>query len=329
MTRTALLDQDRLDRILAKQESVVSQSQAVACGMTRKALRHRTRPGGPWQELLPLTYLAVTGSPTPVQKEVAAVLYAGRDTVPSAGRDSVLTGLSALRRHGLKVPAAEEISVLIPAGHASQGRRSHAFVTVMPTVRMPAPVCYRGVVQYAFPERALLDAARELHSFRQMRALVADAVQQRHCRLDVLQAELERGPRRGSAWLRRSLAEVACGIRSGAEGDFGDLLRRSGLPAPMFNARLYAGKVFIAMVDAWWPEAGVAGEVDSRAWHLLPEDWERDLQRHTRMSAHGIIVLHFPPSRIREHPAGVAADIRAALAAGQARPRLAIQALPA
>jgi hypothetical protein len=329
VTHTEKLDQGRLDHILAEQELVVTQSQVVACGMTRKALQYRLRPGGPWRELLPRTYLAVTGTPTPAQKEVAAVLYAGRDRVLSAGRDSVLTGLAALRRHGLKVPVIEEISILIPAGQASQGRRSRAFVTVRPTVRMPAPVCYKGVVQYALPERALADATRELHNFREVRALVADAVQRRRCRLDVMQEEVARGPRRGSAWLRRSLAEVSGGIRSGAEGDFGDLLRRCGLPIPMFNARLYAGKVFIAIVDAWWPEAGVAVEVDSRAWHLLPEDWERDLQRHARMSSHGIIVLHFPPTRIRSDPAGVAADIKAALAAGQGRPRLAVRARPA
>jgi hypothetical protein len=324
-----MLDQDRFDRILAKQESVVSRSQAVACGMTRKALRHRTRPGGPWQELLPLTYLAVTGSPTPAQNDVAAVLYAGRDTVLHAGRDSVLTGLAALRRHGLKVPTTGEISVLIPASQASCGRRSHAFVTVRPTIRMPGPVCYQGVVQYALPERALADAARELHSFRQVRALVADAVQQRRCRLDLLQAELEHGPVRGSMWLRQSLAEVAGGIRSGAEGDFGDLLRRCGLPTPMFNARLYAGKVFIAMVDAWWPDAGVAAEADSQAWHLLPEDWEHTMRRHARMSAQGIIVLHFSPNQVRGEPRRVIADLKAALAAGRARPPLAIRALPA
>ena len=74
---------------------------------------------------------------------------------------------------------------------------------------------------------------------------------------------------------------------------------------------------------------GVAGEVDSRSWHLLPEDWERDLQRHARMSAYGIIVLHFPPNRIRKDPAGVVADIKAALTAGQGRPRLAVRAQPA
>jgi very-short-patch-repair endonuclease len=318
MPRIANLDQDRLDRILAKQDSVVSQSQAAACGMTRKALRHRARPGGPWQELLPRTYLAVTGDPTVAQQEVAAALY--------AGPHGVLTGLAALRRHGLKVPAAKEISVLIPA---SRARPSVAFVNMRPTVRMPVPICYRGVVQYALPDRALADAARELHSFRQVRALVADAVQQRTCRIDLLQVELNQGPRRGSAWLRRSLAEVAGGVRSSAEGDFGDLIRRSGLPMPMFNARLYAGQVFIAVVDAWWPKAGVAVEVDSRAWHLLPHDWERDLRRHARMSAHGIIALHIPPSRIRKDPAGVIADIKDVLRAGQDRPRLAVRAVPA
>jgi very-short-patch-repair endonuclease len=227
------------------------------------------------------------------------------------------------------VPAIEEISVLIPASHASPGRGSHAFVTVRPTVRMPAPVCYQGVVQYALAERALVDAVRELHSFRQVRALVADAVQQRRCRLDVLQEELARGPTRGSAWLRQSLAEVTAGIRSGAEGDFGDLLRRAALPTPMFNARLYVGEKLIAVADAWWEEAGVAAEADSQAWHLLPDDWERTMQRHARMSAHGIIVLHFSPSQIRHEPTRVITDIRSALAVGRGRPPLAIRARPA
>jgi very-short-patch-repair endonuclease len=70
----------------------------------------------------------------------------------------------------------------------------------------------------------------------------------------------------------------------------------------------------------------VAVEVDSQAWHLLPEDWEHTMQRHARMSRYGILVLHVPPNRIRTDPAGVADDIRAALAAGQAG--LAVRALP-
>jgi very-short-patch-repair endonuclease len=311
-------DRKPLQVALRRQELVLSRAQALAFGITSDALKYRARAGGPWQRLLPGIYLTVTGTPTIRQLEIAALLY--------AGRDSVLTGLAALRHHGMQMPQPEVATVLIPGGHV---RRSRAFVKVVPTSRMPVPVHFNGAVSFAPPARAVADAARELHGFREARALVADAVQQRYCRIEHLQEELTHGPVRGSAWLRRALAEVTGGIRSGAEGDFGDLLRRSGLPMPMFNARLYVGKTFIAVADAWWAEAGVAAEVDSRAWHLSPDDWERTMQRHARLSAQGIIVVHFSPGQIRTEPARVVADIKAALAAGRARPRLAVRALDA
>ncbi len=97
----------------------------------------------------------------------------------------------------------------------------------------------------------------------------------------------------------------------------------------MFNARILEGNIFIAEADAWWPDAGVAAEVDSREWHLRPEDWERTLRRHTAMTAHGILVLHFTPAMIRDDPAKVIAEIRDAIRAGSARPALNLRALPA
>jgi hypothetical protein len=97
----------------------------------------------------------------------------------------------------------------------------------------------------------------------------------------------------------------------------------------MFNARLYLGRTFLAKPDAWWPAAGVAAEVNSREWHLSPEDWARTQARQTRMSAYGILVLPFTPGQIRTDPDQVTDAIRTALQTGRQRPALAIRALPA
>ena len=61
----------------------------------------------------------------------------------------------------------------------------------------------------------------------------------------------------------------------------------------------------------------MAAEVDSRAWHFSPADWEQTMARHARMTAQGILVLHFPPGKIRTEPRLVATEIRSALASSR------------
>jgi very-short-patch-repair endonuclease len=89
---------------------------------------------------------------------------------------------------------------------------------------------------------------------------------------------------------------------------------------PLFNPSLYADDQVIARPDCWWADAGVAVEVDSREWHLSPQDWERTLARHASMSAHGIVVLHFTPQQIKKEGATVTANLRSALATGRGPP---------
>jgi very-short-patch-repair endonuclease len=100
------------------------------------------------------------------------------------------------------------------------------------------------------------------------------------------------------------------------------------LRAPLYNPALYDGKVFLGKPDAWWPRAGVVVEIDSRAWHLSPEDWDRTRYRHDRMAAVGIIVLHFSPRDLRRQPGLVTKQIRDALAKGLGRPSLPIRTIP-
>ncbi len=317
MPRAGNFDEAALRRVLRDQEQVISRTEAFNCGMSVEQVQWRIRPGGPWQRLLPGVYLAVTGDPSRAQSELAALRY--------AGPGSVLTGTAALRRHGVRVPESKTLIVLIPAG---RGRANRSFVRVWPTARMPEFVMADGAVRFTQAARAVADASRELGSLREVRAVTADAVQRRACRLDQLIEELASAPIRGSAWLRRALAEVADGVRSVAEGDLRDLINRAQLPSPMFNPRLYLGRTFLAKPDAWWPEAGVAAEVDSREWHLSPGDWAQTMARHARMTACGILVLHFTPTQVRTQPATVATDIRSALQTGRQRPALDIRALP-
>ena len=305
-----------LSRALRENEGVITRAQAADCGLSLGEIRHRIRPGGPWQRLFAGVYLTVTGTPTQRQTEIAALRR--------AGPGSVLTSIAALGHHGVRTPRSTYVTVLVPA---AQRRRSEGFVRIWATTRMPEFVFTDGAVRFAEAARAVTDAARELGSFRDVRAVAADAVQRRRCRIDQLADELRHAPVRQSAWLRRTLAEVADGVRSAAEGDLRDLIRAHGLPAPLFNARLYVGPEFVAVPDAWWPERGVVVEVDSREWHLSPEDWQRTLRRSTRMNALGINVMHFTPQRIRTEAAEVAGEIRSALEDG--RPRPAVRTLPA
>jgi len=318
MAAPGQLDEAALHHMLSRQDGVISRQQAIDCGMSLAQFRHRARPGGPWQQLLPGVYLTVTGTPTRRQLEIAALRY--------AGPGSAITGLAALRRSDVRVPDHSVITVLVRRGRT---RVDRAFVRVWPTTRMPEYVLVDGPVQFTMVPRAIADAAREVPSFREFRALLADTVQRRRCKIDVLTRELAGTPRKQSSWLRRALAEVADGVRSVVEGDLRTLIIGSGLPTPMFNAQLFAGDEFLAKPDAWWPDAGVAAEVDSREWHLSPDDWERTLARHARMGRYGIVVLHFTPGQIRTKPEQVVADIRAALLAGRQRPALGVRARPA
>jgi AbiEi antitoxin C-terminal domain len=309
---------DGLGELLDQQLSVVSRGQLLSLGMNDNAMQYRVRPGGPWQVLLPGVYLGVTGAPNLLQQEMAALLY--------AGPGSLITGRVALMHHGLRSrEVLETIDVLVPT---TRQRRSTGFVRVHRTARMPSRMVATGPVRLVEVARAVADTARLLTEMRDVRAVVADAVQRGRCTVGDLAGELRNGPIRGSATLRSVLGEVAEGIRSTAEGDLRDLIRAARLPTPLYNASLYVDGVFLARPDAWWPEAGVAVEVDSYEWHLSPADADRTRKRHDLMGAAGIIPLHFSPRQIRRERSEVVRMIKDALASARTRSPLPIRTIP-
>ena len=208
MARTTRLDHDALDRLLIQQLDVISRRQALAAGVTDNALRHRLRPGGPWRGLLPGVYMAANGAPTTLQQEMAALLH--------AGDGSLVTGPAALRSHDIRTEVTEIVDVLVPA---ARQRRDTGFVKLHRTTRMPEKFWETGPVRYVMPARAVADTVRGMTSLRDVRAVVADAVQRRRCTIKDLLTELDAGPNAGSVLFREALTDVAEGIRSAAEGD--------------------------------------------------------------------------------------------------------------
>jgi hypothetical protein len=304
MPQLAQFDQEKLAETLRKQRGIIARWQASALGLTEKAIRYRTRPDGPWTTVLPGIYSVGQRVLTGPQRAVAAYLYPGKAIA--------VTGASAVAWHGVPGKCSELVDVLVP--QACQ-RGDAGFVRLHRTTVMPGAFCQDGVVSYVPADRAIVDAARQLGDLAEVRALVAAGVQRGTVLVWQLARELDAGPVPGSARLRLALAEVADGVRSAAEADLRSIIVRARLPVPLYNPRLYLGTEFLAMPDAWWPDHGVAAEVDSKQWHLSPQDWAHTMARHDRMTAAGILVLHFPPSQLKQEDWKVARQLKATLAA--------------
>lgn len=295
----------------AAPNQVLTRTELHCLGVTQKMIWARVRAHGPWQLLLPGVILLRNGAPTARQKIDGALRY--------AGKDAVVTGLTAARLHGLsKLSPTGQVHVLIPEGRR---RRSCDFVLVERTTRPP-----RTESQDGFPvaeiTRAVIDAVRRMGDRSAVESLVADAVQRGFTTPRKLREELEAGSIRGSALPRGCLVAIDAGARSAAEASAVRLAGRSGIPAMKWNVRLRMpdGR-FLASPDGWNDEVGLAWEIDSIEHHLSPNDYRRTLERHNAMTAQGIVVVHTVPSQLRTHPDRVAAELRAAYQQARKRPR--------
>jgi very-short-patch-repair endonuclease len=291
---------ETLARLLVRQDRVLTLPQALAAGLTPSAIVHRRRSGR-WQLLRPGLYLAQSGVPSPEQWMRAGLLVAGPDALLDAFTALVLRGFRA-------VPPDARVHVVVPY---PRHPRSLSWLVVRRARRQLDRRSCRGlpVVSVA---RSVIAAAAELVELRDVRALVAEAVQTGRCTVDELLGEAG-GAQSKPLW--RALAEVTAGAQSAPEAELMALLQRSGLPAARYNEPLYRPDgTFICRPDVHWPEHGVVVEVDSKQFHLSPRDWTETMRRHNRVTASGKRLLHFSPEQIRTNPHLVVTEIRAALA---------------
>jgi hypothetical protein len=309
-----------LGELLERQYNVLSRSQATEYRLTGATIRHKIRPDGPWQKILPGVYLTTTGAVTDDQRHMAALLY--------AGQGAVLTGAAAISHHRLTCPGSNAVQVLVPQ-HVRVASRD--YVRILRTWRMPETILTTNRIKFAPLPRAVGDAARGMQRAEHARAVVGEALQKgRDCTLEDLITELRAGPTTGSRLFRAALAELGEGLRSEAERDLAFLIDRTGLPAPLYNARLYLRDgTFLGVLDAWWPRAGVGVEVDSRQYHMSAQDYSATMARHNRIEGAGVHLFHVLPKDIKPMWPQFAASIKSAITKGIQRPPLPIVSVPA
>lgn len=283
---------------MPKQHLPAAQQLAASGLLTRQALKaaglnpflgDRVVREGTGLRLAPSTFLLGT------VPDDAQLVAAARE---HAGDDLVVTGLVACRWLGLADVAHDgAVDVLVPAGRR---RVSTAYVRVHPTLRPPRCWTHASGVRVADPHRAVVDAARRSRSLREVRALVLGALGQRWCRLDQLRAELDAGPRNGTALCRRALRDGEAGAWSAPEAEVADVARADHrLPALLLNPTLLIGGVVLGQPDGWFLRLGLGWEVDSRRFHADDDSFDATLARHDRFGASGLQLLHVTPRRAR------------------------------
>lgn len=285
--------------------SVLTRAQANDAGVSDHVIARRVESGR-WQRLLRGVYVTHSGPVSPDQRRTAALAYLG----PGA----ILTGHSALGRHGLR--AADErgrVHVLVPDARRGQ---PGSFVIVSRTNRPPDPPDYVEGMYLAPVSRAVVDACRRMRELNQVRALIAESVQCGLTSVGALAEELDRAPPTGTRLPRQVLAEVGSNAHSVPEIELSLVLRGAGLTEPEQNADVHddAGR-WLARGDFVWRAYRAIVEVDSVAFHLAPEDQWRTQERHNRLEAAGWAVLHYSPKRVYADAATVVAEISALLAA--------------
>jgi hypothetical protein len=308
MPRPTLWTRDGVLAAAAPQLGLLTASQLTALGVRRSTLGRSDQLGGMFSRVLPGVHrVDGHGRLTDDQRRMAALLY--------AGPDSALTGADILRRggvHAASEPALRELDrvhVLVP--HARQ-RASHGFVTVERTHAMPRHH-ERDGLRIATMARVVLDAVRRCTDEEAVRAVIFEVVQRGLAAPEALEDERRRGQVRGSRFARLALEEVFGGVRSVPEADLRLAFQARGWNDLLFNPRLHLSDgTFLACPDVYHL-SGVCLEVDSREHHFAVASWEATMRRHTRMTAHGLAVLHVPPSRINTDVHSVLAEFEQAV----------------
>jgi very-short-patch-repair endonuclease len=285
----------QIARLAARQHGVVSAAQLYALGLTARGIEARIRAKRLFRlhrGVYAVGHIALTS----LSRDLAAVL--------ACGPGALLSHRSAARLWGLLDSSSPRIEVTAPRTRKPRnGITVHRSRTIHPDDA--AEVDGIPVTSVA---RTVVDLAEVVDEPRLARA-VNQAEVRRLFDLDAVDAVLERLPgRRGAPRLQKVLAVYVPETRftrSEAERRLLRLCAKHGLPAPQTTCWIGGYEL-----DAYWPDARLAVEVDGRAFHATRRAFEEDRARDRRLAALGIQVSRVTWRNL-DNEAGLAAELAA------------------
>jgi hypothetical protein len=271
---------------------------------------------GTWSIVLPGAWSRRGGEVTRRERQEAALEL--------LGDCAALTGADACSAYGMRDVPDGPVTVLVP--HAVRRELGPEVRVIRTTADVPV-LQMHGLPTVA-PVRAVGDACRH-QPLRQVRALVLAAVADGWVDLGELERLVDAGPRQGSAFLRRAVADAHRGARSAPEAELADVLvvavRRAQLPPFLLNPDLLLDGEPVVTPDAYLLGLGIGGEMDSVRHHGSAAALDGTLLRHDRARRAGIELHHVTPTRFRADPQAYVNRLREAYAV---RRRLAVPEPP-
>jgi very-short-patch-repair endonuclease len=283
----------RVARLADRQFGRVSTAQLQGADVSR-AVIGRWVGDGYLHWVLPRVYAVGHRAPSTEGDLAAALLYAGPGAMLSHATAAWWWGLID------EQPRTVAVSTL---------RRCKSLTRIrVHCRRRHERIWHKGLPVTSVPQ-TLLDYA-SVCTLRRLRRALAEADYRRLIKTPDVEAILSCG-RPGSANLRRALAQHQPRLahtRSTLEELFLELCEHHELPIPMFNVHVGG-----FLVDAVWPGARLAVEVDGAQAHATPARVNRDRERDLALRRAGYAVNRYSWWQVTEQPELVAADVGAAL----------------
>jgi very-short-patch-repair endonuclease/predicted transcriptional regulator of viral defense system len=278
-------------RLAAEQDGVICLAQLLACGVSAGGITSRLRNGH--LHRLHRGVYAVGHVALSARGRLRAAMLA-------CGDGAVVSHFSAaafweLVGWGDRTP---QVSVMT----GSAGRRVGGVCVHRRRSLAPCDVWTRSGMRLTSPARTLLDIAADL-SGQELRRAVRQAQAENRVNVRQLVELLGRADGlRGTAALRRVVADGPAPTRSELEDAVLELIRRvTGEPFEV-NAMLRLAGQRPIRPDFLWRDIGLVIEADGAAWHDDRLAREDDAARQAALEAHGFRVLRITWTQAVRHP---------------------------